>query len=66
MVTNLRKNLAHVLSWVRTYHHAKFQRNPLIGLTRMMVQTYRQTHRQTDISFHIYIYISRLKFIGTV
>ena len=23
------KFLAHVLNWVKTYHHAKFQRNPL-------------------------------------
>ena len=35
--------LAHILSWVKTYHQAKFQRNPPTGLARMMVQTYRQT-----------------------
>ena len=53
------KFLAHVLSWVKTYHHAKVQRNPPAGLTRMVVQTYRpadrHTHRQT--SPYIYIYI---------
>ena len=38
--------LAHVLSWVKTYHHAKFQRNSSTGLAKIMVQTYRQ--RQTD------------------
>ena len=36
------KFLAHVLSWVKTYHHAELQRNPPTGLARMMVQTYRQ------------------------
>ena len=41
------KFLAHVLSWVKTYHHAEFQRNPPTGLA-MMVQTFRQTNRQTD------------------
>ena len=41
---------AHVLSWVKTYCHAKFQRNSYTGLARMMVQTYRQT----DISFYTY------------
>ena len=39
------KFLAHVLSWVKTYHHADFQRNPPTGLARMMVQTDRQTDR---------------------
>ena len=33
--------VAHVLSWVKTYHHAKFQRNPSTGLARMKIQTYR-------------------------
>ena len=33
------KFLAHVLSWVKTYHHAEFQRNPSTGLAGMMVQT---------------------------
>ena len=45
------KFLANVLSWVKIYHHAKFQSNPPTGLARMMVQTYRhtrQTNRQTD------------------
>ena len=42
------KFLAHVLSWVKTYHHAVFQRNQPTGLTGMMVQTYRQPDRQTD------------------
>ena len=42
------KFLAHVLSWVKTYHHAEFQRNSPTGLARMMVQTYRQTDQQTD------------------
>ena len=42
------KFLAHVLSWVKTYHHAEFQRNPPTGLAGMMVQTYRQTNRQID------------------
>ena len=42
------KFLAHVLSWVKTYRHAEFQRNPPTGLAGMMVQTYRQTDRQTD------------------
>ena len=32
------KFLAHVLSWVKTYH-AEFQRNPPTGLAGMMVQT---------------------------
>ena len=44
-VTILRKFLAHVLSWAKTYHHAKFQRNPLTDLAGMMVQTYRQTKK---------------------
>ena len=35
------KFLAHVLCWVKTYHRAKFQRNPPTGFARMMVQTYR-------------------------
>ena len=34
------KFLAHVLSWVKTYHHAKFQRNPLTGLAGIMVYIY--------------------------
>ena len=42
------KFLAHVLNWVKTYHHAEFQRNPPTGLAGMMVQTYRQTDRPTD------------------
>ena len=37
--------IAHVLCWVKTYDHTKFQRNPHVGLARMMVQT------QADISF---------------
>ena len=49
--------LALVLSWIKTYHHAKFQRNPLTGLARMMVQTDRQTDRQTSLYVYIYIYI---------
>ena len=28
------KFLAHVLSWVKTYHHAEFQRNPPTGFGR--------------------------------
>ena len=40
------KFLAHVLSWVKSYHHAEFQRNPPTGLAGMMVKTYRQTNRQ--------------------
>ena len=40
--------LAHALSWIKTYHHAKFQRNPPTGLARMMVQTYGQTGRRAD------------------
>ena len=50
MVTIFSKFLAHVLSWVKSYHHAKFNRNPCTGLARMMVQT----DRQTDISFYKY------------
>ena len=50
MVTILKKKkkkkIAHVLSWVKIYHHAEFQRNPPTGLAGMMVQTYRQTDRQ--------------------
>ena len=38
---------------VKTYHHAKFQKNILTGLARMMVQTYRWTDRHLII--HIYI-----------
>ena len=45
------KFLAHVLSLVKTYRHAKFQRNPPNGLAGMMVQTCRQTDRQTDTVF---------------
>ena len=41
--------LAHVLSWVKTYHHAKFQRNPprfdQNGGTNMDIQAYRQTEK---------------------
>ena len=55
--------LAHVLSWVKAYHYAKFQRNPSTSLARMMVQTYRQTDTQTDTQtspfIYIYIYIYR-------
>ena len=40
------KFLAHVLSSVKSYHHAEFQRNPPTGLAGMMVKTYRQTNRQ--------------------
>ena len=36
---------AHVLSWVKTYHHAEFQRNPPTCLAGMIVQTYRQTDK---------------------
>ena len=39
------KLLANVLSWVKTYHHAEFQRNSPTGLARMMVQAYRQTDK---------------------
>ena len=42
--------LAHVLSWVKTYDHVRFQRNLPTGLARMMVQTYKQT----DIYFYVY------------
>ena len=49
------KLLAHALSWVKAYYHAKFQRNPSTGLARMVVQTYRQTDRQTDR--HLFLYI---------
>ena len=37
--------LAHVLSWVKTYHHAKFHGNPPTGMARMMIQTDTHTHR---------------------
>ena len=37
------KFLAHVLSWVKTYHHVEFKRNPPTGLAGMMVQAGRQT-----------------------
>ena len=47
------KFLAHVLSWVKTYHHAEFQRYPPTGLARMMVQTDRQTDGQTDRQIHM-------------
>ena len=46
METILQNFLAHILSWVKTYHHAEFQRNPPTSLAGMMVQTYRQTERQ--------------------
>ena len=41
--------IACVLSWIKTHHHAKFQRNPPKGSAGMMVQTYKQTY------FFIYI-----------
>ena len=43
--------LAHILSWFITYHHAEFHRSPPTGLAGIMVQTYRQTDRQTDEFF---------------
>ena len=43
------KFLAHVLNWVKTYYHAKFQRNPPTSLAGMTVQTYRQRDRQTEM-----------------
>ena len=39
------KFLAHVLSWVKTYHHAEFQRNLPTSLAGMMEQTDRQTDK---------------------
>ena len=57
--------LAHVLSWVKNCHHAKFQRNLPTGLARMMVQTNIQTDKHTDISFYIYIYMSLYTYIYT-
>ena len=49
MVTIFSKIFAHVLNWVKTYHHAEFQRNPPTGLAGMMDrQIDRQTDRQTD------------------
>ena len=50
------KFLAHVLSWVKNYHHAKFQRNPSTGLARMMVQTDIQI--SPFISIYLSIYLS--------
>ena len=44
--------LLYVLSWVKTYLYAMFQRNPPTGLARIMVQTYRQTHRRTHRQTH--------------
>ena len=64
--------LAHILSWVKTYHHAKFHRNLSIDFARMMIQIYiqtgrqeagrrqaggRQTDRQTYPYIYIYVYI---------
>ena len=48
--------LAHVLSWVKTNHLAKFQRNPLTCLVRMVVQTDRHIH----IYIYIYIYTQEI------
>ena len=50
---NFPKFFAHVLSWVKTYHYAEFQRHLPTGLARMMVQTYRQT---SPLYIYIYIY----------
>ena len=49
------KFLAHVLSWVITYHHAKFQRNPPTGLARMIVdtQTYIYIRRPTYVTMFV-------------
>ena len=60
--------LAHVLSWVKSYHHAKFQRNLSTGWARMMVQIYTQTDRHTDrqtyrhLLLYIFIYIGDRKW----
>ena len=43
--------LAHVSSRVKTYDHAKLQRNLSISLARMMVQTDRH-----NLLLYIYIY----------
>ena len=45
---HLAKFFAHVLSWVKTYHHAEFQRNLPTCWAGMMVKKYRLTDRQTD------------------
>ena len=45
MVTIFQRFFSHVLSWVKSNNHAKFQRNLPTGLARMMVQTYRETNR---------------------
>ena len=58
MATDFRICLAHILSSVKTIHHAKFQKNSPTGLARMMVQTYRQT--SPYIYIYIYIYTSSI------
>ena len=49
--------LAHLLRWIKTYHHAKFQRNPATSFARMIVQIYRQTDILTSsFIYRIHIY----------
>ena len=43
--------LAYVLSWIKTYHHAKFQRNSPTDLDWMMLQIY---HTQRHLLLYIY------------
>ena len=55
--------LAHVLNWVKTYHHAKFKRNTPTGLARMVVQIYRHRQKDRQTSPFIYIYYRRYVYI---
>ena len=56
MVTIFQIFLAHVLSWVKTCHYTKFQRNLSTHLARMMVQTYIQTNTGRHIHTFPFIY----------
>ena len=46
-----------ILSCLKAYNLAKFQKNAVRGLARMMVQKYRQTDAQTDRQISPFIYI---------
>ena len=57
-------SLGRVLSWFKTYHHARFQRNPSTGWDKHIQQTERQTHRHLFIYIYIYIYIGNRRCVG--